>query len=291
MGTTLSSKPLIAITGVNGFLGSHLWRNLLNSAGCGLVCNRAGDFFFFHSEKVTRYETLNDFFSENSYSEIILYHCATKFENTNNPNSLEDLIQGNFRYPFELVKNFSKFGEVHFVNLNSYWQALENTVGNTRSNYAISKNLLLFNLESVISSENVTNFFLYDTYGPGDTRQKLIPTLVRCLVEKSSLDVSNPLSEINLSHVSDVVGTIEKMGQEKVGGKFQISHPRTLRVRDVIEVFTKISGHDFGRGLTRSMTDFSKVLPLKIAEIPTSWNPKVDLEDGLRLIIQSVDVR
>ena len=287
----MSSQSLIAITGVHGFIGSSLWRNLVASNGCGLVCNRTGDYLFFNSGKVSHYKTLEDFFSENVFLEIVLYHCATKFENTNNSHSVEELIWGNFRYPFELVKNFSKYGNLHFVNLNSYWQALDNYVGNTRSNYAISKNLLLFNLRSVISSENITNIFLYDTYGPEDTRQKLIPSLVRCYVEKCGLDISSPQSEINLSHISDIVETIEKLGQEKIAGEYQLSHPRTYRVKDVIELFSRISGQNIGIDFTRSADDFSKVLPLHIAQIPASWNPQVDLEEGLKSLIQSLDAR
>jgi nucleoside-diphosphate-sugar epimerase len=284
----MSSQSLSVITGVNGFIGSNLWRNLLTANGCGLVCNRTGDYLFFHSNNVIHYDKLEHFFRDFQYSEIVLYHCATKFENSNNPNSIEELIQGNFRYPFELIRKFSRFGNLHFVNLNSYWQALDNSVGNSTSNYAISKNLLLFNLESAIGSQSVTNIFLYDTYGFGDKRQKLVPSLVRCHIEKSRMAIASPLNEINLSHISDVVETIGKLGRARIAGEFQLSHPRTLRVQDVIEVFSRVSGQNLGGINIRSMSEVSKVLPLQIAQIPDLWNPQVSLEEGLKSLIQSV---
>jgi nucleoside-diphosphate-sugar epimerase len=277
----MRSNNLNVISGSNGFIGSRLSARLRDEGSDFLACYRDNCFKFFSGESVQELENLEVWVRKRAYDKFTFYHCSTKYVRENSSLSIEELIAGNFRYPFELICLFVKLGDVHVVNLNSYLQAMNNLIGYTVSNYANSKNLLYFNLYELVDKQDITNIFLYETYGHGDSRDKLIPLINEKWRAGSPIRINSPEREINLMHVSDVIDFILLAGIEKISGVFQLSHPRLQTVRELVGLIEVECKAQKDIQISYSTNAETSKLPLQIAPIPTFWKPRIDLEEGL----------
>ena len=227
-------ESLQVVSGSSGFIGSHLIQRFINDGIEVLICLRDGNFRLIKANKFLSLADLGTWISGRGIEKFTFYHCATKFVRFNSSESVEELMYSNFRYPLDLVRRFTEWGSVHLINLNSYWQAINNIIGAATSNYGISKNLFYFNLFEILDKENVTNVFLYDTYGPGDLRDKLIPRIHQSLCEDSSITINSPENEINLTHITDAIDFIHLLGRAKITGNFQLTHPHVITIRELI---------------------------------------------------------
>ena len=281
----MSINSLKVITGSNGFIGSHLKAALLRSNEDVLLCRRDGTYSYVTTDSEENFFNLASALSKLGQENFVLFHCATEFARVNNSNSIEGLVQSNFRFPFDLIKDFSKFGVLHLVNLNSYWQAVDGVVGNAHSNYAISKNMFLFNIYEILPEDKVTNFFLYDTYGALDRRDKLVPNLLKHLGTSLEMTLSNPKNLINLSYIDEVVSAIIAGGMNEVPGNFELRHPDLLEIGEVVRIIQDISGMEVKVNWTSR--DISKVhdYSLQIANSPDFWQPRVRFAAGVQTLI------
>lgn len=277
-------ESLNVITGANGFIGSHLRTSLLASSGEVLLCRRDGTFTYLSRTKEVSYRNLRIALSELNREKFSLFHCATKFERSNSSGSVESLLEGNFRFPFNLVKDFLNFGDLHLVNLNSYWQALGGSPGKAYSNYATTKNLFLFNLEEILSLDKISNFFLFDTYGPEDYRDKLIPTLLSNLGSDKVLRLSNPNKAMNLSFVSDIVDALIFAGVNEKSGYFDIRHPLVYKLGEIVGIIEDV----FGAKVRVEWESIEKLelqtYKMEFASTPDFWNPSIGLKEGIRFL-------
>lgn len=284
MATDVKIENLQIVSGSSGFIGSHLIQKIINDGTEVLICRRDGNFGLMRENTLLSYADLGNWIAKHCIENFTFYHCATKFVRFNCSDSVEDLINSNFRWPLELVRQFNDLGNVHLVNLNSYWQAANNLIGMTTSNYAISKNLFYFNLFDILNKEDVTNIFLYDTYGPDDLRDKLIPRIHRSIREDSIIRINSPENEINLTHITDAIDFIHLLGSAKISGNHQLSHPDVLTIRELLVLIEKEIGMTLRAQINTSADIRPLRLPLEIAPVPSFWQHKIDLKSGLATI-------
>lgn len=115
---------------------------------------------------------------------------------------------------------------------------------------------------------------LFDTYGPDDKRDKLVPSLLRDENVDASKVLSDPGSTINLTHSDDIVRGLRIMVTSRTSGLYQLRHPSDIRVWEVAKYLGRWSSdppeEPKGTGL-----------PQIPAQFPPGWRAKVDLESGL----------
>jgi nucleoside-diphosphate-sugar epimerase len=132
---------------------------------------------------------------------------------------------------------------------------------------------------------------LFDTYGKGDHRPKLMNILRDASNQGTELQMSPGDQMIDMVYVDDVARAFIKAAElvcQKQSGcfeEYQVSSGRPMRLKDLVAVYNKVtSGRlkvEFGGRPYRER----EVMELwgKGKNIP-DWRPLIMLEDGIRMI-------
>lgn len=160
------------------------------------------------------------------------------------------------------------------------WRAIQTPYSATKN--GIEQLLLGYEALGKISLGRVA---LFDTYGPGDSRDKLVPKLLRLDNAEVSGFLSEPCAMINLTHTDDIVKGVRVMAELKVQGLHQLRYPIDIHVWEVAKYLGKWTG-----ATPAELECKAEYLPEIQAEFPPGWKTSIKLEDGLsRLALDSAD--
>ncbi len=214
-------------------------------------------------------------------------HAATKFPDSHlsqNVYSLSSVVDANVTFPSRVLEQAISANVGQFINLGTIWQHVDSNEYKPASFYAASKQSFEIILNSFSSQIQVKNVTLYDTYGPNDNRTKLIPLLLKCA---NNPEVEIPLSSgqqlMNLTHSTDIANGIMSVLNSENAGDFCLRHSQFLTTRDLITLFEEIAGVNLNaRWNLLKDREIEMYSPWYWGVLPTDWEPKIDLESGLR---------
>ena len=224
----------------------------------------------------------------------IVFHLAGKYVREEKPEDIGELIASNITFGSQVLAAASNSGVKNFINTGSYFQ-----FGNDKTPpinfYGVAKNSFINILDYYANLQkfSATSLIIFDTYGPGDWRSKLFPTIAKAI--KHDLPVSIPKSEILLYPVycADVIDcyllAAKKLGgnQRDVAGKiFAVRDNNPQTINEIIAAFEKVSGEK----IRVKYGDWPK--PSKEIEniwrgttLP-SWKPKYSLLQGIKSMLE-----
>lgn len=132
---------------------------------------------------------------------------------------------------------------------------------------------------------DVRDVVLFDNYGPGDDRDKLIPYLVSALVEGSEATVGPLAQTIDLLHVDDVASGLLAAAGEGAAQTTAVRAPELITVGEVIATLDRVSGRHL-----RCRTDDARAisdLPLHAGTWPQppGWSPAWSIDRGLAQLV------
>jgi CDP-3, 6-dideoxy-D-glycero-L-glycero-4-hexulose-4-reductase len=280
--------PDIVLTGGTGFIGGHLRRHF-GDAGQEVVEIRRqhvlrGDSRVEHSGDVDRLTALLE-----GLHRPVLVHLATHFVSNHTADDLGRMIEANLVFPSLLYEAFFRAGGRHVVVAGSAWQY--DAQGNTApaNLYAAQKVAALAPLDHYLRAHDgrATQVVLFDTYGPGDQRRKLLPALLHAARSGSTLTVSAGAQPINLTHVEDVCRGIEQAVRNTLSmtspGRIDaaIKSQDEMPVAGLLDLITTDIAPDLklARDETRKVTA-PKALNTSIPPV-ANWCPQIPLRDGL----------
>jgi nucleoside-diphosphate-sugar epimerase len=295
-----SSSNRVLVTGGTGFVGHHVISGLTSS---GYVVDavvrepsnteRLRRLLEPHNLWVVNGEThqLLEIFRRIEPSLVI--HCATHFVTAHDAHEVSDLVDSNIKFGLQLVEGMAAVGCKNIINTSSSWQFFGEKENQSANLYAASKtawtSILKYYQE--IGNLSVFDLVLFDTYGPGDWRVKLIPTLIKTARTGEVLKVSPGGQKISLVHIRDVVNAYLLATHRITAAgvcwqQYGISDEIRFSIREVVEMFNEVSP-------LKAVVEFG-ARPYRIREImsPPSgipvlpgWKPEVTLEAGLREIV------
>jgi len=131
------------------------------------------------------------------------------------------------------------------------------------------------------------------TYGPGQLHDTLIPFLIKGVLQKKTVELTEGLQYRDFLYVDDLVScylaVIEKSETLTGPESFNVGSGQNTRVRDVIETIADLlNGHDYlkiGARPMRAGEVMSMIADIQKAEKFLDWKPLVALRDGLRKTI------
>ena len=212
---------IICTTGITGFIGQHLLKKLINEYDITVNFGR--------NKKISIYQSsLNPIYKDFNLNELETYqsdsifHLATYYNP--NPKDLaeEDLLEeSNFNFPSTLCKDLKKLGLKKIISTSSYMQLLDSGHQNL---YSETKNKLI----SWARSEfEVTEIFLFDTFGPNDQRNKVLDVFIRNVISNQDINIPSTKIDINLTHVEEIVNTLIKCPELSAGQYMIMSNNQT----------------------------------------------------------------
>lgn len=130
-------------------------------------------------------------------------------------------------------------------------------------------------------------------YGPAQLHDTLIPFLIKGVLQKKTVELTDGLQYRDFLYVDDLVScylaVIEKV-ETFIGPEiFNVGSGQKTRVRDVVEIIADLlDGRDYLNIGARPMRDgevFSMIADIKKSKKLLGWRPKVSLRTGLRKTI------
>lgn len=287
------SGPRALVTGASGFVGRALLRQLV-AAGWqthALVRSQidAGQF----DRAVTWHRCAGTSESIGAIvrtaSPAVVFHLASLFIAEHRAADVERLLQSNVLFGTQLVEALSEAGAPALVNAGTSWQHFNGHDYSPVNLYAASKQAFEAVLQYYVEARElrVTTLALSDTYGPGDTRPKLMTLLRRVAVQNQPLAMSPGGQLIDLVHVEDVARAFllagERLGTGTAAGHecFAVSSGRPVTLRELAQAVEHVLG--------RSLPLIWGGRPYRAREVMVpwqgqplaGWQPRITLADGL----------
>lgn len=218
------------------------------------------------------------------------YHLATRYQHTAAPGDIPALLQANLVFAASFADAAARSGCSAFVNVGTASQLDEQGRYAPASLYAASKQafedmLAYFDRRAALPCATV---LLYDTYGPGDTRNKLLSLMIAAAREDRRMALSPGEQEIDLLHVDDAVDGLLAAARALTDGaahpaRYALSSGRPLSIRLLAEEIAEASGRAFpGDWGAKPYRDGEVMRVWKDGTPPPSWRPQRSLTDFLR---------
>lgn len=216
------------------------------------------------------------------------FHLATAFRGVHVPADIGPLMDANLTFGTMLAEACARVRGVRFVNTGTVWQHYDAAPYSPVSLYAATKqafaDLLVFYAE--VQDLAVHTIELMDTYGPGDTRAKLVPFLLQAGREGTTLEMTDGTQLIDLVHVEDAVGALLATAAAPAGPVYGARGDGAITLRELVDRFQSATGLTLDvRWGVRPARPREMLRPWMTADPPPGWSPQIRLDDGLRGLV------
>lgn len=286
----------ILITGINGFLGSHLSKKLSETYNIIGLEYKLDNLFRLEGCEFkiyeSKYEILENIFLKNNIYAVI--HAATIYRKKNEP--IEQLINTNIILPIKLYELAGKHNVLLFLNTDSFFNQ-SNTKYKYLSDYTLSKKHVLEWLRLTISNCKLINMKLFHIYGPDDAPDKFVPTILRSLKNNvKAIDLTKGEQKRDFIFVDDAVNAYNTILENQCFFKdnyyeFEVGSGHSFSIKEFItltkDIFDSTTILNFGKIPYREneiMNVEADISSLK----SLGWKPMIKLSEGLIKILEII---
>jgi nucleoside-diphosphate-sugar epimerase len=231
------------VTGATGFIGGHLVRHLARLGWKVHALARQVSTDPDIALAATWHSYDGDYESVSravaSSEPDVVFHLASLFLSEHKPEQIDALVNANLRFGMHLLEAMYQHNVRRLINTGTSWQHYNNADYDPVNLYAATKQAFEAIIDYYCNAHQFSaiTLKLFDTYGPGDLRQKLIPYLAQSIDSGESLKLSDGLQIISLVHIYDVVDGFHHASSLLAIGKherFGLAHPEHLSIRDIV---------------------------------------------------------
>ena len=290
------------ITGGTGFIGRHLISRLARDGhAIGCVTRPGSDVSGIPpSASILPHDGSPQGMTSivTTFAPDIVVHLASYFIAEHKQDDLIPLIETNVLFGTQLADAAASIGVSKFLNVGTSWQHYEQQEYDPTCLYAATKQAFcdILQFYAHAAGMRVITLELFDTFGPDDTRNKLIPLLLRMVHTGSSLKMSRGEQKISLIHVDDVVqcflAAFDHFEQLNSGEavSYAVRSNEEPSLRDMVGLFEELSGTrlniEWG---ARPYRNREMMQPWHGPTLP-GWQPQISLRAGLQQIIKAAGI-
>lgn len=287
----------VLITGVTGYIGSHLARVLLPDCEVyGLV------------REPLRTEYIEDIWDrlhlltiDGSYPSVeaavrevrpdLTYHLAAYYTGAHGPEATPALISSNVTFGAYLLEAMATCGCSMLVYASTIMAHYGGESYRPLNLYAATKQAFSDLLAYYTDADflRAVTLVLSDTYGPGDLRPKILNLVKKAAQTGEKLVMSDGNQDYDVVHIDDVVRAFRQAGEQLLqtpqwkNETFQISSPHPLTLRQTVEKLLSAEqlalNADWG---ARPQLERQIIQAVRLYPLLPNFKPKVPLEEGLR---------
>ena len=290
------------ITGASGFIGSHLVRHLRRHGWCVAVLARPESRTDCWDDAdapvaVHRYDGTSASVRRALEAERpdVVLHLASCFLVNHRPDDLDALVDGNLRLGLHLADAMARTGCHRLVAAGTAWQHWNDAAYRPVNLYAATKQACdaLFAYYRDAESLRMATLALFDTYGPGDTRRKIIPLLQEALRTGRTLDLSPGAQRLDFLHVEDAAAAFRHAAEGLLAGEagvlppgeYAVSSGTRVSLRELVDLIESVAGRPLP-----VRWGIHPYRPREVMEPWTQgcalpgWRPAIGLREGLATV-------
>jgi nucleoside-diphosphate-sugar epimerase len=286
------------VSGGTGFIGRHLVQHLAGLGEAVHVLARPHS----HAGALPQGATLHRVADPLTLGALLqdlrpdtCFHLATRYTHDTAAADIPALISANLGFATQFAEAAARSGCRAFVNAGTASQVNVRGAYMPASLYAASKQafedmLVYFDRRAGLPCASV---LLFDTYGPGDTRNKLLGQLIAAAKTGGSIDLSPGGQEIDLLHIDDAVAGLAAAARGLHGGAahpahYALSSGQPMTVRALVDLIHANGGHALTPNWgARAYRDGEVMQTWKGGTPPPGWKPQRSLQDFLREVLAS----
>jgi nucleoside-diphosphate-sugar epimerase len=285
------------VTGATGFVGCHLVRHLHEAGWEVAILSRAQSPLITGQAQSFPYtgQTNDVMRAVASFQPDTVFHLASLFLAQHTPDQIEPLISSNVLLGAQLLEAMRAAGVHSLVNAGTAWQNFAGDDYLPVNLYAATKqafeDILLYYVET--TGIHAVTLKLFDCYGPGDTRRKLLRLLLDCLRTNEPLSMSGGKQIIDLAHIDDVCRAFLRAAElaadptQPAKTVYAVSGGQRRSLRAVVETLERVAGRTLSITWgARSYRDREVMIPWIGPPVP-GWQPCISLESGLRAVLEA----
>ena len=293
----------VIVTGATGFIGSRLTRSLIADDVKVAIVTRANSSFDQLGSAGSQVEVLRhdgstgqlSAFAE-KFSPDIVFHLAANFIGVHSSDDVAPLIADNVGFTAQVCEAMVA-AECHcLVTAGTAWQHAKSPPGEItptpNSLYAATKQAA----EDIIAYYAQTGALssvalkIYDSYGPGDPRPKLLSALAAKAAAGETLEATSGKQKLHLVHVDDIVAAFRHAGAMLAAGAASGHNSYTLPSAEAVTLKTVVATWQAATGQTVDVAWGARpdrpgeiMVPWEGARLP-GWEPKIVLKTGFKTL-------
>jgi nucleoside-diphosphate-sugar epimerase len=284
----------VLITGASGFIGRHLSLELVKLGHNVHALLRPRPTLPIELADVTIHNLDQNPESIRKAIQVsdpeVVIHLASRFLAEHKSSDIRELCASNITFGTELVEAMIAHGKLFLVSAGTAWQNFDNRKGVATNLYAATKEAFdsILRYYSDAHGLRAITLKLFDTYGPGDDRSKLMRTLRDVAGKETVLKMSPGEQEIDLLHVKDAARAFIQAAirvrelDPHANEEYYLRSGERYTLRELIAKSRIASGKsiqvDWGSRPYRSR---EVMKPWNQGPTLPDWKPQVQLEQGL----------
>ena len=223
-----------------------------------------------------------------------VFHVAGHYVREHAPEDVEPLIRDNVMFGCQLLEALRAAGAPRFINTGSYFQYLDDLAYRPVNLYAATKQAFDDILAYYTDAEGLAavTLVLFDTYGPGDDRGKLMAAILRAQQDQVPLPQPKDDLLLDLVYVDDVIDafihaatTLEREPDILASGRFAASQGERRTIGELVALFEEVGGQPVPQDRGKWPTPARAVETPWTGPVLPGWKPKVSLAEGIRRYI------
>jgi CDP-paratose synthetase len=287
-------KKTIVITGINGFLGSHLASFLdQDYQVIGLVREINNNFRIVDCNYplfTSDAKSITDLFNRFEIHAVI--HTATVYK----PKfSIREILQTNLLLPTILYEKANQYNVKAFINTDTFFN-FENSKYDYLNSYTLSKQNCLSWLKCIEGNCKLINMKLHHIYGPNDTESKFVTSILNKLKNNETTIALTPGQQkrdfIFITDVCDAYKVVlDKILNSNQGNdfyEFEVGTGHSISIEDFLLKAKELSGSssilEFGTLAYRK----NEIMDAKANNeklLQLGWIPQTNLNAGISCLL------
>jgi CDP-paratose synthetase len=292
----------ILLTGATGFIGKHLYSALKKRNYEIVVLARS-------SSDTTSINTEDVIFFEQSIEGLAheigkkrldgIIHLATHYVNQHRFSDIDRMVESNITYGIKILELAKKLNVSWFINTGTLFEHYNSENYNPVNLYAATKHAFqeIAKYYTETCGLNFVTLKLNDTYGPGDTRKKIINIWLEYAKSGKTLSMSPGNQEIELLYIDDVVEgyliliKLLEMDRDNshCGKEYALPATQRLTLKQLALIFEEAVGMPLNIKWGEFDYRYREVMkPAKNLEPLPGWRENIILQRGFINLFESI---